>query len=82
MENQEPDYSKMSQEQFDDTLDDIVWEHGLEYLYGLEGVWEIASEHFNDCVLSRWAEQHSELAYPEPEEEDEDDECEEQEESA
>ncbi len=77
MKEKDPDYSKMTQEDFDDTLDEVVYGHGLTYLYGLEGVWEIASDHFHNDVLDRWAEQHPDLAYPAFEE----DECEEQEDS-
>lgn len=62
-----PDYSKMTNEDFDHILAERVGETPGCVLLTLPGVYEALSEHFNNEVLEEWALTHPELAYPESE---------------
>jgi hypothetical protein len=44
----------LSQEQFEEILADIIYDEG-EALLAVPGIYEAASEHFNNEVLDRWA---------------------------
>lgn len=46
-------YSKMTNEDFDRILSDILQEEGRNLL-AIPGVYEVVSEHFNNEVLNRW----------------------------
>ncbi len=54
------DYSKMTDEEFDSILADLVFENAGTLLE-IPGVYEAVSEHFNNEVLSRWEEEHPRL---------------------
>ena len=47
----DPDYSKITQEQFDDTLSAIMDQHTGAALLAITGAYEVFSEHFNNEVL-------------------------------
>lgn len=47
-------YDKMTNEDFDRILIEIVNEYGVANLLRIPGVWEIAAEHFNNEVLEQW----------------------------
>jgi len=51
------DYSKMTQEEFDSILEEIVAENAGD-IFSIPGVYEVVSEHFNNEVLSRWEERN------------------------
>ena len=44
----------LSHEQFDEILADLIYEEG-DALLAVPGIYEAASEHFNNEVLDRWA---------------------------
>jgi hypothetical protein len=50
-------YGNMTDEEFYDILEDIVEEEGAGIL-SIPGVYESASEHFNNEVLRRWQEKN------------------------
>ena len=56
-------YDKMSQEEFDDILGDIVQEDKTSLL-DIAGVHEILSEHFNNDVIERWSAKMMETHRP------------------
>lgn len=52
------DYNKMTDEEFDEILSDIVYEYLTNDHYAfmlIPGVYECMSEYFNNDVLDRWA---------------------------
>lgn len=53
IKQQESDYSKMSQEDFDRILERIVIQN-LNELMTIPGAYEIFSEHYNNEVLEEW----------------------------
>ena len=53
-------YDKMTHDDFDRILRDIVDQSPASYLLDVEGVYEIASEEYNDEVLERWEEEQDE----------------------
>ena len=60
-------YSKMTDEEFDSILEEVLNEYRGNQLLDIPGVYEIMSEHFNNEVLSRW-----ERRQPHAEDEDDD----------
>ena len=57
------DYSQMTQEEFDEALEQVIYEeffkmreNGPGLLLGVPGIYEILSEHFNNEVLERYDE--------------------------
>jgi len=58
-------YDKMTTEDFDTLLVQIMNEHTGEQIFAIPGIYEVVSEYFNDEVLDRWAKDNPELAYPE-----------------
>lgn len=52
-------YDKMTQEEFDDILSDLVNQAGSDVLMSIPGIYEIVSEHFNNDVLDAWEEKHA-----------------------
>lgn len=62
-----PDYSKMSTEDFDRILADVMDNDNDKpsELLSLAGIYEVVSEHYNNTVLDEWAQQNPKLAYPE-----------------
>jgi hypothetical protein len=67
------DYSKMTDQDFEDALMDAINDYCLRPsdILGVTGVYEILSERFNNEALEIWAAENPELAYPEEEKEDE-----------
>lgn len=61
---QNPDYSKMTQEDFDTILNRLVTECQEELIL-IPGVYEVVSEYFNNAVLAMWALENPDLCYPE-----------------
>lgn len=62
------DYSKMTQQDFDDHLDSVIECMTKEQLVGLPGVKEILIEEFNNDVLDSWSEANQNKAYPDVDE--------------
>lgn len=69
------DYSKMTQEDFEDTLQHLVQNMNAAEVLAVPGVREAMQEALNNDVLDTWAEEHPELAWPEEQEEDDSDDC-------
>lgn len=60
------DYSKMTDDEFDEILLEIVREDlSSEIVTSVPGVYELVREHFNNDVLDRWAERNPKKAWPE-----------------
>ena len=53
-------YSKMTTQEFDDILSDVVDEEPASTLLSIGGIYEILAEHFNNEVLRLWKEKHDE----------------------
>ena len=53
------DYSKMTQEDFDRILFDILREYNGAQLLNTPGIYEILAEDFNDVVLSYWKDEQT-----------------------
>jgi len=53
-------YDKMTHDDFDRILRDIVDQNPASYLLDVAGVYEIASEEYNNEVLERWEEEQDE----------------------
>lgn len=53
-------YSKMTQDEFDRILAEIMNEQPAANLLTIPGVYEAVSEHFNNDVLDRWAAEQGE----------------------
>lgn len=71
--NDVADYSKMTNEEFDEILSDLVYEYLTDDHYAfmlIPGVYECMSEHFNNEVLDRWTADQEEDFETEEEEED------------
>lgn len=51
---------KITQEQFDAALFDIVNEEQTDNLFSIPGIYEILSEHYNNEAIERAEEQHKE----------------------
>lgn len=64
------DYSKMTQDDFNNTLSDILYDMTGEQLLDIPGIYEILSEYFNNEVLEQWASSNPKLAFPEDYQED------------
>lgn len=47
-------YDKMTQEEFDKLLEELVYEDGASVLLSIPGVYECVSEYYNNKVLERW----------------------------
>ena len=55
-----PDYAKITSEQFDQCLSDILREITAEQLLTIPGIYEIVSEYFNNEILENaWLKYHS-----------------------
>lgn len=50
------DYSKMTNEEFDNILDTLAHQHGVSWLLALPGVYEIVAEELNNDILDYWAD--------------------------
>jgi hypothetical protein len=50
------DYSKMTQQEFDDILDTLAHQKGVGWLLTVPGVWEAVSEELNNDILDYWAD--------------------------
>ena len=50
-------YDKMTQEDFNRILGDIMQEAGGRAILTIPGVYEVVSEHFNNDVLDRWEQE-------------------------
>ena len=59
------DYSKMTQDQFDGIMKNIVAGMSAAEIIAVPGVYECLSEELNNDILDTWAEDNPELAYPE-----------------
>lgn len=57
------DYSKMEQGELDELLEELISETKPRDLIQIPGAYEVLSEHFNNDVLERWAEDNPDLAY-------------------
>ena len=57
------DYSKMTNEEFEAILEEIVREEGVNVL-SVPGVAEVLREYFTNEVLDRWASENPEKAWP------------------
>uniref|UniRef100_A0A6M3JXJ9 Uncharacterized protein n=1 Tax=viral metagenome TaxID=1070528 RepID=A0A6M3JXJ9_9ZZZZ len=53
-------YSKMTNEDFDRILAEIMNESPASHLLTVPGVYEAVSEHFNNDVLAKWDEERKE----------------------
>jgi hypothetical protein len=53
------DYSKMTQDDFDRILYEIVRDAGVSELFQLPGVYEIVAEYYNNLVLAAWEQEQS-----------------------
>ena len=51
------DYSKMTQEDFDRILEQILKKMYASQLLDIPGIYKVVSEHFNNEVLDRWKEE-------------------------
>mgnify|MGYP005844010907 CR=1 FL=1 len=60
-----PDYSKLTQDEFDTYLEEVVGTLTPVQLLAIPGIYEILSEELNNDILALWAQDH-----PEAEEED------------
>ena len=56
------DYSKMTQEDFDRLLLDILSEIKASQMIHVPGFHEVASEEFNNEVLDRWSNEQEEAS--------------------
>ena len=59
------DYSKMTTEDFENTLRKLVNSMPNGILLLIPGVYEIVAEYYNNEVLELWADANPEKAYPE-----------------
>jgi chromosomal replication initiation ATPase DnaA len=51
-------YDKMTQQEFDDILADIMDEEIASNLLTIPGIYEIVAEYYNNDVLDKWEEEH------------------------
>ena len=51
-----PDYSKMTQEDFNNILTNILSRQTGAQLLSIPGIYEVVSEHFNNEILEEWEE--------------------------
>lgn len=58
------DYSQMTNEEFDQILLARAMNAGGAEIFGIEGVYEILSDYWNDEVIEEWAENNPEKAFP------------------
>lgn len=59
------DYSKMTDDEFNGILKEIVDGMSGAEILAIAGVYEVLREELNNEVLERWAGEHPELAWPE-----------------
>jgi hypothetical protein len=52
-------YDKMTNEDFNRILGDIMQETGGRVILTIPGVYEVVSEHFNNDVLDRWGKEQT-----------------------
>lgn len=50
-------YDKMTQEDFDRILEEILSDYKGNQLLLIPGIYEVVSEHFNNDVLRQWEEE-------------------------
>ncbi len=67
------DFSQMTDEEFQDILEDIVTEMDVYQLMEIPNIRSILTEELNDEVLERWVEKNPDYAYPVDEDVEEDD---------
>lgn len=53
-------YDAMTQEEFNDCLERVVYRYSQEQLLYIPGVWEVLSEYFNNDVLDLWEQEQGE----------------------
>lgn len=58
------DYSKMTQDEFDELLEEMVGNMSGSEIMAISGAYEVFSEHLNNDVLDEWAYQNPEKARP------------------
>jgi hypothetical protein len=58
-----PDYSAMTQEDFDNILEELAVEQGAYSLLSIPGVYEAVSEAFNNDILDLWVDRNPNKAY-------------------
>lgn len=68
------DYSKMTNEDFDKELNEILNDLSIQEIMAIPGVYECVVEELNNDILDNWANEHPELAYPDEYKEEDDDE--------
>lgn len=66
------DYSKMTDEDFDEILESLVAGMTAGEILAIGDVNAILREELNNAALEVWEQQHPELAFPPEEDEDED----------
>ena len=54
------DYSKLTTEEYDEILQELVEKEPAGILLGIEGVYEAVSEHFHNEVLDVWRRRQEE----------------------
>lgn len=47
----------LSQERFDEILEEILYEQRASQLLAINGIYEILAEHYNNEVLQRWEDE-------------------------
>jgi len=57
------DPKDLSQERFDEILEDILYEQRASQLLAISGIYEILAEHYNNEVLKRWEAEEEEDAF-------------------
>jgi hypothetical protein len=48
------DYSNLTNEEYDQLLQELVEEEPAGILLGIPGVWDLVSEHYHNEVLKKW----------------------------
>jgi hypothetical protein len=54
METEMTDYSNLTNEEYDEILEELVEEEPAGILLGIPGVYEAVREHYNNEVLEKW----------------------------
>jgi hypothetical protein len=54
------DYSKMTTQEFDDILEELVKKNAASLLIAIPGAYEVFSDYFNNEILHVWREQQEE----------------------
>ena len=59
-----PDYSQMTQEEFDSILEEIVDKMSTAEIIMVSGIYELMAEELNNEVLNTWVNRNESKAYP------------------